>query len=763
VTEGLSEIPVSLYATRVRLHLDTVLVGTAVGALLLSACQSEAPPPVEPASEASAVENAPEETSTCAEVEMGYIVQAPDGVFEVCPQSSSYVASSGTMANLPSRDAQFGLSGYGLGQTESAITLNHPASGASDGTRLAVADRFNNRVLVFSTLPSGPSEPDLVLGQPDFIDTTPGDGLADMNWPGAVEMTPDGKLLVADTENGRVLVYGSVPETSGASADFALDLAALSGSRDAWPWGIWSDGQSLVVTDTRMGNILVWDTFPENGNQRPSSVSNPVGAGTPRNITSDGSSFLIGDENGSQQQCWGQETQNRQRQSHVWVNRLPVGEPDGCVWDWYQGDTLEGGLLALAAGGQDAHFWPSFPVDEQTALNKSSTGSQGAQAPPPGGDPQGGQGQPGQPGEPGAEPPPPGQPDPGAQPAPDGQSNGEGPLPPSQGASPSESAGGHSYLGGDGGDVVVTDSAIFFIEYNGNRVTAWNEMPQDILGKSPDFSVFDSDPEVSTLLRDGFIQNPVLVNAGGSLVATSDYDRRMYVWNSAPGENGASADYVYLTGFPAWDNSYADGVLVIAGHDSVAVWNSFQPGNLPDEVLKGTLGTFAVNDIRGVAFDGTYFAVSDPQSEVVAVFEGIPTAGQEPFRTYSLRGPGRLDMNDGILAIAPKEGSEILVVDVTGENAPTLLPVRTNLPTQVRFLPIGFGIADTSFHRVQLWKSLADAQAGLPPDTILGGEAGERPQTTDDRFYFPASLEVVAGHLYVGEFKFSNRILAFSE
>ena len=746
-----------------RRTLEPLLVLGVVGVLALSACQSEAPPPVEPASETSAVENAPEETSTCDKVDMGYIVQAPDGVFEVCPQSSSYVASSGTMVNLPNREADFGLSGYGLGQTESAITLNHPASGASDGTRLAVADRFNNRVLVFLALPSGPSEPDIVLGQPDFLDTTPGEGLADMNWPGAVEMTPDGKLLVADTENGRVLVYGSVPETSGASADFALDLAALSGSRDAWPWGIWSDGQSLVVTDTRMGNILVWDTFPVDANQRPSSVSNPDGVGTPRNITSDGSSFLIGDENGSQQQCWGQETQNRQRQSHIWVNRLPVGEPDGCVWDWYQGDTLDGGLLALAAGGQDAHFWPSFPIDTATALEKSSTGSQGAQAPPQGENPQDAQGQPGQPAQPGSGPPPPNQPEPGGQPAPPGEPNGGEPMPPSEGPGPDQATEGHSYLGGDGGDVVVTDTAIFFIEYNGNRVTAWNEMPQDILGKTPDFSVFDPDPDVSTLLRDGFIQNPVLVNAGGSLVATSDYDRRMYVWNSAPGEDGASADYIYLTGFPAWDNSYADGVLVIAGHDSVAVWNSFEPGNLPDEVLKGTIGTVAVNDIRGVAFDGTYLAISDPQSDLVAVFEGIPTAGQEPFRTYSLRGPGRLDMKDGILAIAPKEGSEILAVDVKGEGVPQVLPVRTNLPSQARFLPIGFGIADTSFHRVQLWASFADAQAGLQPATILGGEAGERPQTTQNRFYFPASMEVMAGHLYVGEFKFSNRILAFSE
>ena len=40
----------------------------------------------------------------------------------------------------------------------------------------------------------------------------------------------------------------------------------------------------------------------------------------------------------------------------------------------------------------------------------------------------------------------------------------------------------HSYLGGDGGDVVITDTEIYFIEYNGNRVTGWNEIPDSLEG-----------------------------------------------------------------------------------------------------------------------------------------------------------------------------------------------------------------------------------------------------------------------------------------
>lgn len=731
----------------------SVVTTLIVAGALVVGCSSGTEQSEEEATTGGAEAASVESLDTCAQVAAGYIVQMPDGEFEVCEGLGGYTSTEGSFTTLPATSAEFALSGYGVGATQSGVTLNHPASGASDGTHLAIADRFNNRVLVYSSLPTETQVPDVVVGQPDFTDTTPGSGLADVNWPGAIELTPQGILLIADTENGRILVYNQVPEANGVAADFALDLAALTGNNDAWPWGIWSDGKSLVVTDTRKGRILVWETFPTDSNAAPSVVTDPEGVGTPRNITSDGSNFLIGDENGSQAECWGEPTQNRQRQSHIWVNRLPIGDPDGCVWDWYQGDATESGVVALAAGGYEAHYWPSFPVDDATANARVTTGTSGNSAGQPEGQPAPPEG--GEPPEPG-QPPQPGSPSPGA-PSP----NAPTPQSGVRTISNTSGAAGHSYLGGDGGDVVVTDTATYFIEYNGNRVTGWLDMPSDISGKKPDFSLFDSDPDVSTLLRDGFIQNPVLVNAGGSLVASSDYDRRMYVWNEPPAEDGAPADFIYLTGFPAWDNTYSDGTLIIAGRDSLAIWEDFTPGELPSTLISSQVGSVAVSDIKGVAFDGTYLAIADGQTNLVSVFEGIPEAGQEPVRSYEVRGPGRLDMVSGLLAIAPKEGSEILVVDVSTSGSPRTLPIRANLPNQAKFLPFGFAVADTSFHRVQIWNSLEDAESGESPTLVIGGAMGERPQTTADRLYFPASIEVVGDKFFVGEFKFSNRILAF--
>jgi hypothetical protein len=213
-------------------------------------------------------------------------------------------------------------------------------------------------------------------------------------------------------------------------------------------------------------------------------------------------------------------------------------------------------------------------------------------------------------------------------------------------------------------------------------------------------------------------------------------------------------------GFPAWDNSFADGTLIAAGRDSVAVWKTFVPGNLPDSVFKGSIGSLTLNDVRGVAFDGTYLAIAD--GDRVSVFRGIPGDNDDPIEQFDIRGPGRLDIRAGVLAIAPREGADVFVVDLGRSAKPTKLNVQVNLPMQVKFLDSGFAIADTSFHRVQIWNDVASARAGAKPSVIIGGAVGERPQTSRDRFYFPASVEEVNGTLYVGEFKFSNRILVFT-
>ena len=123
-------------------------------------------------------------------------------------QSSVYVeAEPTTMTSFTSgQDASLWLSGYGFNKSGGPSLFNHPVSIASDGKRLAVTDRNNNRVLIWTSIPSSNVAPDLVLGQANFETQLEGKGLDGLDFPGQVTMSPDGKVLVADSNNNRILV-----------------------------------------------------------------------------------------------------------------------------------------------------------------------------------------------------------------------------------------------------------------------------------------------------------------------------------------------------------------------------------------------------------------------------------------------------------------------------------------------------------------------------------------------------------------------------
>lgn len=58
------------------------------------------------------------------------------------------------------------LSGYGFGRTGGPLRFNHPGGIAVVGGRLVLADRNNNRVLIWDGLPvTGDEAPAFALGQ----------------------------------------------------------------------------------------------------------------------------------------------------------------------------------------------------------------------------------------------------------------------------------------------------------------------------------------------------------------------------------------------------------------------------------------------------------------------------------------------------------------------------------------------------------------------------------------------------------------------
>ena len=102
----------------------------------------------------------------------------------------------------------------------SARTLSFPYDGVdSDGTRLAITDSDNHRVLVWNQFPLSNFEPaDEVIGQADFTSNLPNDDDQDgsvdaqpsartLNEPTGVRFIDSATLIVSDRQNNRFMVF----------------------------------------------------------------------------------------------------------------------------------------------------------------------------------------------------------------------------------------------------------------------------------------------------------------------------------------------------------------------------------------------------------------------------------------------------------------------------------------------------------------------------------------------------------------------------
>ncbi|MGD0014133.1 MAG: hypothetical protein ABSD56_06870 [Bryobacteraceae bacterium] len=196
-----------------------------------------------------------------------------------------------------------GQAGVVLGQADftasdgslSQSGLRLPTAVATDGTRLAVADTDNNRVLIWNTIPQSNNAPaDIVLGQPDFKTAAPNSDSGDVRIPSARSMRgPEGvwiqgnKLFVADGQNHRVLIWNTFPTQNSQPADLVLgqpnlstliepDMTKASQTAKATtlvnPVGVSSDGVRLFVADLGNNRVLIWNTIPTQ-NQMPADVA----------------------------------------------------------------------------------------------------------------------------------------------------------------------------------------------------------------------------------------------------------------------------------------------------------------------------------------------------------------------------------------------------------------------------------------------------------------------------------------------------------
>jgi hypothetical protein len=167
-----------------------------------------------------------------------------------------------------SRDGGFSISRF--------TTLDAYVGIATGGDKLLIPNGHSHRVLIFNPIPtSNLPNASLVLGQNDFISSKTGNGASDFATPVAA-WTDGTRIAVADVFNNRVLIWTSFPTTNGQAASLVLgqqrfgtgELPAIpSASSLNRPTGVYSDGTRFYVSDTANHRVLIWNSFPTSNGQ----------------------------------------------------------------------------------------------------------------------------------------------------------------------------------------------------------------------------------------------------------------------------------------------------------------------------------------------------------------------------------------------------------------------------------------------------------------------------------------------------------------
>lgn len=243
---------------------------------------------------------------------------------------------------LGQRDGLGGLANAGL-PAPTAATLSQPRSVTFDGTRLIVADAGNHRVLIWNQIPTqsftpadvvigqlnfttGASQPltrglrepthamlaggtlfvadygnnrvllykdpfrlnttaDVVLGQPSLMTAAPnqgGESAKTLSQPRTAYVS-DGKLFVVDSDNHRVLLWNSIPDTNFKDADvligqsnFTTSYTRTDRSGLFGPIGVLVHNGRLYVSSALQNRILYWNRVPTQNGERADGVLGQV-------------------------------------------------------------------------------------------------------------------------------------------------------------------------------------------------------------------------------------------------------------------------------------------------------------------------------------------------------------------------------------------------------------------------------------------------------------------------------------------------------
>ena len=606
------------------------------------------------------------------------------------------------------------LSWFGFNVSGGPLMFNHPMGLASDGKRLLLADTRNNRILIWKDLPVGNSPPDLVLGQKTFQTSDPGTSADKLRWPVAVA-TDGEKVVVADTFNYRVLIWNKFPTQNGEPADLVLGQKSFEAvdlrpqpNKLSWPWAVWTDGEKLIVTSTLEGKVYIWNQFPKYNNQPPDIRLENKDFGTPRSITTDGKSYLIiGDHNAKQTHSgtffWHYFPKTNDAPYDAFVEEV-LWHPEVYKNDFY----------ASAHGGNTVYRIKNFK-NLRGDFQLSQLEKQGRAV-----------------------------------------------------------VVKKELDGGDGSEMIYLKKGnkdlTYLSLYNGGRIQGYFA-PPDQIDKKPDFvigSESDSNPFTDKYY---FMDNNVPISYKGSLVVFSGFNKRIEVWRKIPDESGVLPDLVYECDiqFELLDGDVYKDKIYIAGHGAqesgllVWKWQDIIEGRQPELLLSKKIGGIALSEVKGIAVDDRYGYITAGNS---LYLWKQPINWEKPFfkKIDFEEQISRVKTNGRTLALTTEMGRNILLVNIDS--------LKNSKPTYIKLSFGGYPFidekhlfaADIPNNRVLIWNQIP-TKSDEQPDIVIGKKSLERdlpPEYTQDGLFWPKSVWFDGSFLWVGEVKFSNRLLRYS-
>lgn len=228
---------------------------------------------------------------------------------------------------------------------------------------------------------------------PDYSDY----GITSQSFRTPTAVATDGNILVvSDTDNNRVLIWKSIPDTDGQPADIVLGQADFNTVKPVTvdaksfrgPQGVWIQGNRLFVADTQNNRVLIWNNIPTSSNQpadvvlgvsnfttapQPDLTKNVAAAAannmlSPTSVTSDGVRLFVTDLGQNRILIWNSIPTQNQQPADVAVGQVNMttaisnnaftGSPATSTTDTTNKETP---VMCTVSNGTDLANNPTYP------------------------------------------------------------------------------------------------------------------------------------------------------------------------------------------------------------------------------------------------------------------------------------------------------------------------------------------------------------------------------------------------------------------